>query len=168
VESVWFENRQVAKACKIDIAVTQDTEAAQILVVGDYEKSLKGSVASLHCRLHGKILAGGNAKIENGKLTGQYTSFSKPTQKFLVYASSAVTKKHHSTIKELQRAPCVKLMTCADIMLKASKDTTASSQIRWLGVKAELMSFAQKLQAANNSNDAKACTATHFVESLGV
>ena len=168
VESVWFENRQVAKACKIDIAVTQDKEAAQILVVGDYEKSLKGSVASLHCRLHGKILAGGNAKIENGKLTGQYTSFSKPTQKFLVYASSAVTKKHHSTIKELQRAPCVKLMTCADSMLKASKDTTASSQIRWLGVKAELMSFAQKLQAANNSNDAKACTATHFVESLGV
>jgi hypothetical protein len=79
-----------------------------------------------------------------------------------------VVKKHHSTIKELQRASCVKLMTCADIMLKASKDTTASSQIRWLGVKAELMSFAQKLQAANNSNDAKACTATHFVESLGV
>jgi hypothetical protein len=149
--------------------VTQDKEAAQILVVGDYEKSLKGSVASLHCRLHGKILAGGNAKIENGKLTGQYTSFSKPTKNFLVYASSAVTKKHHSTIKELQRAPCVKLMTCADSMLEASKGTTtAFSHIRWLGVKAELAAFAQRLQAANSSNDAKACTATHFVESLGV
>ena len=169
LESVWFENGQVAKASKMDIAVTQDKKAAQILVVDDYEKSLKGDVACLHCRLHGKILAGRNANIENGKLTGQYTSFSKPTKNFLVYASSAVTKKHHSTIKELQHAPCVKLMTCADSMLEASKGTTtAFSHIRWLGVKAELAAFAQRLQAANSSNDAKACTATHFVESLGV
>jgi hypothetical protein len=168
VESVWFENGQVAKASKMDVAATQDKVAAQILVVDDYEKSLKGGVASLHCRLHGKILAGRNAHIEGGKLRGQHTSFSKPTQKILVYASSAVTKKHHSMIKELQTAPCIKLMTCADGMLTACKDTSAFSQCRWLGVKAELAAFAQRLQAAKVSNShAMACTATHFVESIG-
>ena len=166
-QSVWFESGQVAKASKLDVAVSQDKISAQILVVDDYKKCLKGGVASLHCRLHGKILAGKDAKITGGKLTGQHTSFRKPTQQILVYASSAVTKKHNSMMKELQSAPCVKFMTSEDSMLVACKNT-AFSQIRWLGVKAELAAFAQRLQAAKlSSSHAVVCTATHFVECVG-
>jgi hypothetical protein len=167
VESVWFENGQVAKASKLDVAVSKDKMSAQILVVDDYEKNLKGGATSLHCRLHGKILAGKNAKINDGTLTGQHTLFSKPTQQLLVYASSAVAKKHYALIKELQHAPCVTFMTSEDSMLAACKNTV-SSQIRWLGVKAELAAFAQKLEAAKlSSSSSLVCTATHFVQGIG-
>jgi hypothetical protein len=113
-------------------------------------------------------LAERNAKIGGGKLTGPHTSFSKPTQKLLVHASSAVTRKHNSMIKELQNAPCVKLMTSEDSMLTACMDP-AYSQCRWLGGKAELEAFAQRVQAAKlSSSRAVVCTATHFVECVGV
>ena len=167
VESVWFENGKVAKASKFDVAVSKDKISAQVLVVDDYEKSLKASATSLHCRLHGKTLAGKNAKIIGGKLTGQHTSFSKPTEQLLVYASSAATKKHYTLIKELQSAPCLKFMTTEDSMLAACKNT-AFSQIRWLGVKSELAAFAQRLEAAKLSRSrAVVCTATHFVQCIG-
>ena len=165
VENAWYENMRVAKASKLDVAVSQDKAAAQILVVDDYEKTLEGGVASLHCRLHGKILAGGNTKLNGGKLTGPHTSFRKPAQDILVYASSAVTRKHNSIIKELQRAPCVKLMTCEDSMLAACKNSASSQRRCWLGVKAELAAVARRLQAA--SSIAEVCTATHFVKGVG-
>ena len=70
-------------------------------------------------------------------------------------------------IKELQNAPCDKLMTSEDSMLSACMDP-AYSQGRWLGVKAELEAFAQRLQAAKlSSSRAVNCTATHFVECVG-
>ena len=50
VQSVWFENMQVAKAAKMDVAAIQSKTAAEILVVGDYEKALKAGVLGLHCR----------------------------------------------------------------------------------------------------------------------
>ena len=64
VESVWFENGKVAKASKFDVAVSKDKISAQVLVVDDYEKSLKGGATSLHCRLHGKTLAGRTRKSQ--------------------------------------------------------------------------------------------------------
>ena len=90
VQSVWFENMQVAKAAKMDVAAIQNQTAAEVLVVDDYEKALKAGVLGLHCRLHGKILAAKTAKIVGGKLTGPHTRFRKPAQKMLSYVSCVV------------------------------------------------------------------------------
>ena len=117
--------------------------------------------------LQGKTLAGTNAKIHGGRLTGQHTSYTKPTQLFLRYASSTVTKKHNAMIKELHSAVCVKLMTGEGSMLAACKNT-ASSFIRWLGVKSELAAFAQRPEAAKLSRSgAVVCTTTHVVQRVG-
>ena len=67
----------------------------------------------------------------------------------------------------MKSAKRIKLMTDEESMLAACK-ATASSQARWLGVKAEIAAFAAKLQAAKvPASRAIACTASYFVEHLG-
>jgi len=168
VQSVWFENMQVAKAAKMDVAATQNKTAAEVLVVGDYEKTLKAGALGLHCRLHGKILAAKTAKIDGGKLTGPHTRFSKPTQKRLIYASSAAKQKHSLIVKELQNAPCIKFVPSEDILVHACKDPAhRDSQRSCLVVRAEIAALLQRLQAADLPGVA-VLTATHFVEDIGV
>ena len=163
----WFENGQVAKASKLDVGVSKERASAQILVVDDYDKDLNSSSISLHCHFHGKTLASKNTKIEGGKLIGKYTSFRKPSDKILLCASSAVIKKHSTLMKELEHAPCVTVVQKEEAMLKACQNL-AFSQVRWLGVKAEVLSFAQRLQGTKvSSSRALACTASHFVEHVG-
>ena len=64
----------------------------------------------------------------------------------------------------------VKLMADEKSLLTActSEASSASSQVRWLGVKAELAAFAAKLQTAKvPATRAIACTASYFVEHVG-
>ena len=168
LQSVWFENMQVAKAAKMDVAATQNKTAAEVLVVDDYEKTLKAGALGLHCRLHGKILAAKTAKIDGGKLTGPHTRFSKPTQKRLIYASSAAKQKHSLIVKELQNAPCIKFVPSEDIFFHACKDPAhRDSQRSCLVVRAEIAALLQRLHAADLPGVA-VLTATHFVEDIGV
>ena len=162
----WFDSGALAKKSCLGVGVSQAKSGAQILVLSDYEKDLKCSAASLHCRLHGKILAAPDAKIQKGKLIGKHTKFAKPCQDMVVYASKGVSAKHHQLMKELTNAPCIKLMASEEDMLKACQGTasspnSASCKLWWLGLRAELAALAARVPSA------KVRTASEFVENLG-
>ena len=166
-EQVWFDCEKLAKASKLDLKASQDKASAQILVVDDYEKSLKSSSASLHCRLHGKTLASSEVVFEKGVLKGPSVKFAAPTSEVIVFPSPEVLKKHGALMQELRRSKRVRILADEKSML-ATCATTASSQARWLGVKAEIVALASKLKAAKvPASRAVACTASHFVQNVG-
>lgn len=166
-EKVWFACAKTAKDSKMRLSASEDKMSAQILVVDEFETSLKTSSASLHCRLHGKTLASTNAFIEEGRVQGQHASFIALSHDLIVFASNEVTRKHKSLIQELQRAKRVKLITDEARMLAVCSDA-AVSQARWLGIKSEIAGFAAKLAAAKlPATRVIACTASHFVQHVG-
>ena len=167
VKRAWFLNDKLAKECKLPLPASKDKEAADVLIVDDFDKNLKSSAASLHCRLYGKTLASSEAIWQNGNLQGQHVSFHPPAEDVIVCASADVAKKHNKLLRELKGAKRIKLVSDADGMMAASK-ASAFSQVRWLGTKAEVPAFATKLlQAHLPASRAVACTASYFVENIG-